>query len=283
MIQDISPYVFDNSFKNSAPDDDSYMIVQLDGKLLIKEEYGEFSLPLLRDTGLDREDLTYLLSVSGKTFYMCGSETACKNTVTRLFEKGFGLDSIGSIRRGSPRWLCFTAAVAFQLSQWYLSNRFCGCCGGAMVKKEDERALVCERCGNIVYPKISPAIIAGVINGNRILLTKYAGRANSPSYALVAGFAEIGETIEETVKREVFEETGIRVKNLRYYKSQPWPFSDTLLFGFFCDADGSTRIKLDESELSVAEWVSRSEMDLEDDGISLTREMINAFKTRAID
>jgi NAD+ diphosphatase len=95
---------------------------------------------------------------------------------------------------------------------------------------------------------------------------------------LVAGFAEIGETIEETVRREVFEETGLRVKDLRFYKSQPWPLSDSLLMGFWCRLDGPDTITMDVSELAVAEWVRRSEIPERDGRVSLTGEMINYFK-----
>ena len=101
-----------------------------------------------------------------------------------------------------------------------------------------------------------------------------------PFYALVAGFAEIGETIEQTVAREVMEETGVRVKNLRFYKSQPWALSDSLLFGFFCDLDGDETIKVDGDELAVAEWVPREDIPNRDDGFALTAEMIEYFRTK---
>ena len=115
-----------------------------------------------------------------------------------------------------------------------------------------------------------------MVHQDKLLLTKYAGRAFK-RYALIAGFAEIGETIEETVKREVMEEVGLNVKNLHYYKSQPWSFSDTLLMGFYAELDGEETIRLDENELSVAQWCTREEIP-EDDGISLTREMMRVFK-----
>ena len=88
----------------------------------------------------------------------------------------------------------------------------------------------------------------------------------------------MGETIEETVQREVMEEVGLKVKNLTYYKSQPWSFSDTLLMGFFCELDGSDQIRLDEEELSLAEWVKREDMQVTADQISLTNEMMLAFQ-----
>ena len=126
-----------------------------------------------------------------------------------------------------------------------------------MTKKE--RMMRCEYCGQMEFPKICPAVIIGVTDGNRLLMSKYAGR-DYKKYALIAGFAEIGETIEETVQREVMEEVGLKVKNLRYYKSQPWSFSDTLLFGFFAELDGSAEITLDEEELALAEWFEREEI-----------------------
>ena len=112
------------------------------------------------------------------------------------------------------------------------------------------------------------------------LLTKYApAPGRNANYALVAGFTEIGETLEETVQREVMEEVGLKVKNIRYYKSQPWSFSSTLLCGFFCEVDGDTDITLDTEELAVGEWFDRDNIPVEDDGVSLTREMIGVFKT----
>mgnify|MGYP000665301821 FL=1 len=127
------------------------------------------------------------------------------------------------------------------------------------------------------YPKLSPAVIVAVRNGEKLLLSKYAGREFT-NYALIAGFAEIGEPIEDTVRREVMEEVGLKVKNLRFYKSQPWSFTDTLLFGFFCDLDGDDTICLDEEELSLAVWMERSQIPVDEYEISLTREMMTLFK-----
>ena len=122
-----------------------------------------------------------------------------------------------------------------------------------------------------------PAVIIGVIDGDRILMSKYAGREYK-KYALLAGFTEIGETLEETVSREVMEEVGLKVKNITYYKNQPWAFSDTLLMGFFCELDGSDQVKLDENELALAEWFGRNQIPVEPDDISLTNEMMMVFR-----
>ena len=109
------------------------------------------------------------------------------------------------------------------------------------------------------------------------MLTKYKDRPVK-HYALVAGFNEIGESIEETVHREVLEETGLRVRNLRFYKSQPWVFTDTLLFGFFAELDGSDKITVQEDELSEAGWFHRSEIPEDRTHLSLTGEMMEQFR-----
>ena len=136
--------------------------------------------------------------------------------------------------------------------------------------------MICPACGNGEYPVLSPAVIVGVTNGDKLILSKYEGRTHT-RYAMIAGFAEIGETIEETVHREVMEEIGVKVKNLRYYKSQPWSFSGTLLFGFFCDVDGDDTLTVDHEELSVAQWFDRDKIIGQDTDSSLTNEMMMVF------
>ena len=135
----------------------------------------------------------------------------------------------------------------------------------------------CPECGLMEFPKICPAVIIGLTHKHKILMSKYAGREYK-KYALLAGFNEIGESIEDTVRREVMEEVGLNVKNIRYYKSQPWSFTDTLLLGFFCELDGKDDITLDRNELAMAEWFEREEMPVKEEDLSLTNEMMMAFK-----
>ena len=146
-----------------------------------------------------------------------------------------------------------------------------------MLHSQKERMMECPSCGNQEYPVLCPAVIVGITNGDKIILSKYEGR-RFKRYALIAGFAEIGETIEETVHREVMEEVGLKVKNLRYYKSQPWSFSGTLLFGFFCDVDGDDTLTIDHEELSMAQWVERDKIPDQGNNISLTKEMMMLFR-----
>ena len=138
----------------------------------------------------------------------------------------------------------------------------------------------CPKCGNMIFPKIAPAIIVALTHGNKILLTKYAATRDYKKYALIAGFVEIGETVEETVEREVMEEVGLKVKNLRYYKSQPWGYDSNVLMGYFAELDGDESITMDTEELSKAQWFAREEMPAHNDGISLTREMMGGFENK---
>lgn len=146
---------------------------------------------------------------------------------------------------------------------------------------DKQRMMRCDSCQNIVFPKISPAVIVAVTDNDRILLTKYVGRTYR-NYALIAGFTEIGETMEETVRREVMEEVGVKVKNITYYKSQPWGLSGSQLLGYFCELDGDDTITLQEDELSVGTWVRADDIEVSDDNISLTREMIEKFRSEHV-
>ena len=155
----------------------------------------------------------------------------------------------------------------------------CGCCGGKTDPDPRERAMRCRDCGRVFYPRINPAVIVGVTNGDRLLLTYYArNRGVQKIPALIAGFTEIGETFEECVAREVMEEVGLKVKNIRYYKSQPWGIADDILAGYYCDVDGDDTIHIDESELRKAEWVRREDITGQPRPGSMTHEMMMMFK-----
>ena len=176
-----------------------------------------------------------------------------------------------------PKHRIFAMLTGVQLARWYRSNRYCGCCGAKTVHHPVMRCVECPSCGNMIFPRIQPAVIIAVISGDKLLLTKYADRPHK-AYALVAGFVEIGETQEEAVAREVMEEVGIKVRNIRYYKTQPWGIDDDLLTGYFCDVDGDDTIYLDHQELKEGAWLSREEVPGEPDDYSLTNEMMMLFK-----
>ena len=270
MLQDLGDHRYHNEMRWKEPEaDDIALIFRKDGTLLCRPEEADIALPRMRDGRF--RDAQYAFSIDGTAFYL----VSCEDDVP-----GFSPAPASALRgitdHTSPG--LFACAVGGSLHRWYGANRFCGRCGAQMEKSTAERAMVCPACGLTVYPRINPAVICAVTDGDRLLLTRYAGRAYK-KYALVAGFAEIGETIEQTVRREVMEETGLRVRNLRFYKSQPWVFTDTLLMGFYCELDGSDRITVQTSELSEAAWFRRSELPAEHSFISLTGEMIERFRT----
>ncbi len=217
----------------------------------------------------------YLFTIGDTAFYTLAEEYL--TAYTSLVAMNLVTVELRFFRRSADRVYNFAAATGWQLYKWYAENKFCGRCSDYMVSGKAERSLVCSKCGMTVYPKIMPAVIVGVTNGDKILITRYKGRAYK-GHALIAGFCEIGETAEDTVRREVMEESGLRVKNIRYYKSQPWGFDQDLLLGFFCDVDGSDEIKMDMGELSEAVWLDRTEIEDAFENMSLTNEMIVRFK-----
>lgn len=191
----------------------------------------------------------------------------------------YTVETLRVLRRTKPKEECYAGETAYHLYVWYRDNSFCGRCGEHLEYSHKERAMICPSCGNVVYPKIAPAVIVGILNssGDKIVMTRYAGREYK-GHALVAGFCEIGETAEDTVRREVLEEVGLHVRNIRYYKSQPWGFDSNLLFGYYCTADEDEPIHMDDGELAKAVWVSRDEIGEEERNLSLTAEMIMHFK-----
>lgn len=265
MIQDIFPHVMHNQYSERTEPAPGDFALLIDGPKVLMNEQGSF--PTVADFGVDWH-FVYLFSVDAEHFFRVeGAEVPAGFTFTDVF----------ALRREQilPKHHIFAALTAKHLSDWYRDNQFCGRCGRKMTHSLKERAMVCT-CKNTVYPRIMPAVIVGVINGDQLLLTRY--RVGYGHNALIAGFVEIGETLEETVAREVMEEAGVRVKNIRYYKSQPWGVANDILTGFYCNVDGDTTIHMDDQELKYAQWVNREDIELQPDDFSLTNEMMMLFK-----
>jgi NAD+ diphosphatase len=167
------------------------------------------------------------------------------------------------------------AGMANQLVQWSRNHRYCGKCGNLTENKTDERAIICPRCELINYPRLSPAIIVAVVRDNQILLAN-SQRFPAKLYSVLAGFVEPGETLEECVKREVFEEVGIAVKNIRYFGSEPWPFPDSLMVAFTAEY-ASGEIRIDNAEIARAGWFSADSLPDIPPRISIARQLIDWF------
>lgn len=278
MIQDIQPHKYDNQYRPCPPDRESYALYYENHVALLKKQPDRIDFPRFKD--LERlnediyEDATYLFTIDEERYYLV-------RDINRERLSEYTMENTEIFRFAEPQYLAFAGITGYQLYNWYRTRKYCGCCGSRMKHDTKERMMYCEKCHNMEFPKICPAVIIGVTDGDRILMSKYAGRTYK-KYALLAGFTEIGETIEETVQREVMEEVGLKVKNIRYYKSQPWSFSDTVLMGFYCDLDGEDQIELDREELALAEWFERDEIPVEPSRDSLTNEMIMKFKNHEV-
>lgn len=276
MFQDIQPHHYQIEFKRQQPVSNDYVFITAKGSVLLEEKNGVLTLPRYLNVSQTYPEVVasaiYLFSVDKTAFYLSLLKFPQRN--------GLRYHPTGILRELKPKWLAFAGATAWHLAHWYETHRFCGTCAAPLSHKKDERALVCPCCGHIEYPRISPVIITGIINGDRILLAKSAAGYNR--YGLIAGFVEVGETLEDAVKREVMEEVGLRIKNIRYYKSQPWAFSSSVLTGFFADLDGDPTINIDTNELSVADWFARSSIPQAVSTISLTWTMIEDFRNNKV-
>jgi NAD+ diphosphatase len=171
----------------------------------------------------------------------------------------------------------FFAAVARGrgLLNWLDKCRYCGTCGHKLVAQNNDFAQVCNQCGKIFYPKISPAIIVAVLNKNKILLAHNKNFRNG-MYSTIAGFVEVGETLENCVRREVLEETGISVRNIRYFGSQPWPFPDAIMLGFIAEYD-SGELRPDGNEIIELNWFTADNLPEIPSPGSISRQLIDYF------
>ena len=269
MIQEIEPRRLDNQYRPSVPGADSVVFSFRGSDALVSLRGDGLEFPRWRQLEAGVVRRVYLFRVNDVDFFLAELREDFP------LPEGFFYDNVRAHRRLKPKHMVYAEMTAWHLYVWYRDNQFCGRCGRPTAHDGKLRMLSCS-CGNMIFPKICPAVIVGVVHEDRILLTRYAGRAHK-SYALVAGFTEIGETAEDTVRREVFEETGLRVKNIRYWHTQPWGIESDLLLGYFADLDGSAEITLDRDELDLAGWYSREELDIPADDVSLTNDMIRAF------
>lgn len=274
MLQDLDVGRLENEFRNIAAGAEDYILCFHEAKVLLCRSADDtLILPTFTQITIKETSAVprYVYRMQGKNYFLW-TDAAPVSPMD-----SFAYEDVRQLRQLISKEICFAVMTGWHLYNWYRANRLCGCCGMPTEHDNKERMLRCPKCGNMIFPRINPAVIVAVTDGDRILLSKYAGRAYT-RYALLAGYTEIGETIEQTVHREVMEEVGLRVKNLRYYKSQPWGIDGNVLLGFYCDLDGSDVINIDKNELSMAAWYPRNDLPAHDDGISLTREMIRVFE-----
>ncbi|AET68033.1 Zn-finger containing NTP pyrophosphohydrolase [Desulfosporosinus orientis DSM 765] len=258
----------------SKVDGDSmeYWLLFKGNKILISEDKVlEFTLPEIDFFKLSKKLVRsqFLGQVEGRSYYAAELTPEIVAPENMLFCDLYRL--LGKI----PDALFFLAGKAYQILHWDRTHQYCSQCGARTENKIDEKAKLCPSCGLVNYPRISPAIIVAITRDREILLAK-GSRFQADFYSVLAGFVEPGETFEECVQREVREEVGLEVKNIRYFSSQPWPFPDSLMVGFTAEYAGGN-INIDENEILNAGWFDVDQLPLIPRTGSIARSLIDWF------
>lgn len=280
MLHEIAPHKFHIEYSQDVPKEEDFFILCKGNKVYVDWEEGkEIEVPLINDlqVSIPSEHFRFLCKIDEKAIFTV--DNSYVDDIEELLPKRYKEVLMWNLRKEKPQYLSFSVMIANRINSFYVENCFCGKCGRRMVPDKKERAMVCPDCGNMVFPKIPPSVIVLIRNGERTLLTRYQASHNIyRNYALVAGYVESGETPEEAVAREVMEEVGVKVKNITYFASQPWPISGALLLGYVCDLDGDDTIKRDDGELEEALWMERKDLPDRSQDVSLTSAMIEAFR-----
>ena len=226
-----------------------------------------------RELYLDNEELINDISSFDVNFSLYIGKYKNKDcfVVNSDFNKGYNLKEVYDINKD----LYLIAAKAVLVNDWYISHQFCGRCGTKTKVDEKDMMLKCPDCGQVHYPRIAPAIIVAIRNEDKLLMAKHSYHDNI-RYALIAGFVEPGESIEEAVHREVLEEVGIKIKNLKYLKSQSWPFPNSLMLGFEAEYE-SGNIKVDGNEILKAKWFKKDKIIRYASDITISDWLIQRF------
>jgi len=254
----------------SVNDDCGYWFVLCSNKLLIKPDEGNIPyLSSLAELSLSPVRTQYLGTLQG---HPCFSAEVSPDTVT---PEGMSFRELMSLYGVLDEDIFLLAGKAIQIVNWDRTHQYCGRCGHETETLQGERAKKCPVCGFMSFPRISPAVITAVLKDNKILLSHYAAfRGNM--HTIIAGFVEPGETLEECVKREILEEVGIQVKNIKYFGSQPWPFPNSLMIGFTAEYE-SGEISVDREEISEAGWYDVNSLPELPPEMSIAREIIDWF------
>lgn len=257
---------------NAAPRADGHTFVVHRGQLLLRE--GNLNLPAAADVAhlLAPERMHPLGSWEERHYQMLWLDEP-------LETPGHAWHGLRALFGVMDDNLLGLASRAVQLAEWSRTHRYCGVCATPMQHKQGERCYVCPQCGMMAYPRISPAMMVLIRKGESVLLAMHT-QSPYKRYTALAGFLEAGESIEDAIHREVHEEVGLRVHNLRYFGSQSWPFPHSLMLAFTADyLDGEIRI--DPSEIADARWFGPDdewpEMPI---GVSIAAQLVNAHRPR---
>jgi NAD+ diphosphatase len=251
---------------------DSYWFMIHEQKIIVHTENGAVSILRhvdLKKNNIDTNHVQYMGTYNGVSCYAAEIESA--ENLPGCLSVHLPITLLDNLEADHV----MLSGLAGQFINWSRNHRFCGKCGSLTADKNDERAKVCTSCGLVYYPRLSPAIIVAVTKDDKLLLAS-SPRFRSKFYSVLAGFVEPGETLEECVKREVKEEVGIEVKNIKYFGSQPWPFPDSLMIGFTAEYE-SGEIEPDKKEITDVGWFKRDDIPGVPSSISIARRLIDWF------
>lgn len=286
MIQDIEPYQFNNQYEKREPLESDMFLSFCKNKVLANTSDLANPLPTFTDLGEDCADYMvgaiYLFSVDDHPIFLVSKLASIPNS--RNIEEaphGFAFVDIHKLYHADEKWVSLAVATGLHLNTWYNDTQHCGRCGKTMAHHSVLRAMKCQ-CNNIQFPRISPVVLAAIVKDGRIVATRYRDRPYK-GLALNAGFVEIGESLEEALRREVGEEVGLKVRDVHYFASQPWGHTEIVMAGFFVEIEGDDTLTIDENELSEAMWMSREELPPQTDPMSLTARMFEAFRLREVE
>lgn len=244
-------------------------------KMVVEQKGDSIAVPLLKDPtelGISYSRKRHFGTLNGIDCY-CG----CLEETGQM-PPGTSLIGLRRLFGHVPEEIYGMASLGVHLVHWDRTHRYCSRCGAAISDRQDVRAKECSRCGLLVFPRISPAVIVLVRRKDEILLAR-SGRFEEGLYSVLAGFVEPGETLEAAVSREVKEEVGLSVSDVTYFGSQPWPFPDSLMVGFTAEHAGGD-IAIDGVEIIDAGWYRSGSLPKIPDRISIARRLIDWFVTR---
>jgi len=252
-----------------------YFIFSHNDIIMIEDSPDHLAIPCIHETSAAK------MGLSGIRFLgqYHSTDCYCARIGPEIFPEKYRRVSLKTIYGKVDADFWSISGYARQIHDWNLNFQFCGRCGHETQAQTKEHSRVCPQCGLISYPRISQAIITAVVKDNQILLARGVNFPIKNMFSVLAGFVEPGESLEDCVHREILEESGILVKQIRYFKSQSWPFPDSLMVGFTAEYAGGD-ISTDRTELLEAHWFTKDNLPLTPGKQSLAGELIDWFVHR---
>ena len=252
---------------NSTP---SYWFIFKDYEMIVKVTDTGISIPYgnLDELKIAPVRTQYLGTLEGKPCYSAEVDPETEAP------EGMEFRDLRSLYDVLEEDIFLLAGKAVQMVTWDRDHQFCGRCGAATENSPYEMAKVCPECGFRSFVRLSPAVITAIVKDDKLLMAKHGYRGGM--YSLIAGFVEPGETLKEAVEREIMEEVGFKVKNIKYFGSQPWPFPHSLMVAFTAEYQ-SGEIKVDGREIVDAKWFGPEDIPRMPPRISITSELIDWF------